>query len=483
LRDYKHPPLKRTQTKKPKKKRDTNAYIVHPLIRAYFYESLSTDEKKSANMLLRKYIHTMQVPKLPKDVSQMRPLFDELYYLCEAGDYEEAYEFYRVKIAKEDEIGEDDPGYLITVLLAYQTDAELLAMFFEDRDWSKELRISAPEARADVLILAGVALEYLGDLANAVLLNERSALTGIEAEKWEFATWAYQNIADIYISTGRLNEALGAANLALEYAQRIKARSRESLATYMISAWIRFLLGDIPAAFEMIRQADRIFEEDKQEFQSSLFGIEETWRSAIQAKIGRYQEAMATAKTNLRNLKKHGWIDDMGQRRILASVYLAQTRHTSALRLLDEAIQTMKNVSGKEELALSLLWRGKCLLDMQHYSQARQDLEAALDITQKYHYMWELDVRNSLIQLELLTSNSKPVLAKLRRQLLGIQSTAILSGYKWAEGDTLFLLGELERSDDNLKKAKQFYRQCWEVRKIISDPQVSQIKQEYLVEY
>src|SRR5690242_21234676 len=63
------------------------------------------------------YTTLFRSPKFPKDVSKMRPLFDELYYMCEAGMYDEAGEFYRSQIAKEDELPEDAPGYLTTVLL------------------------------------------------------------------------------------------------------------------------------------------------------------------------------------------------------------------------------------------------------------------------------------------------------------------------------------------------------------------------------
>ena len=44
---------------------------------------------------------------------------------------------------------------------------------------------------------------------------------------------------------------------------------------------------------------------------------------------------MIVAKQNLSKFKRIGWIDNMGQRRILAGAYVAQGKYERALKLLN----------------------------------------------------------------------------------------------------------------------------------------------------
>jgi hypothetical protein len=71
---------------------EDNSYTSHPLIREYFYSQLSLDSdlKQKVNLQLRNYAAELPIPDKPTKLENFMPLFDFVYYSCQAGFFDEA---------------------------------------------------------------------------------------------------------------------------------------------------------------------------------------------------------------------------------------------------------------------------------------------------------------------------------------------------------------------------------------------------------
>jgi tetratricopeptide (TPR) repeat protein len=59
---------------------------------------------------------------------------------------------------------------------------------------------------------------------------------------------------------------------------------------------------------------------------------------------------------------------------------------------------------------------------------------------------------------------------ELLKDLIAIKSKAVGTGYKWAESDALFLLGQLEKNHGNTDEAINYYNQALKLQKRLRDP-------------
>ena len=456
---------------KDKNRSAFKVYDVHPLIREYFYKSLTDDPKNAINMMLRAYVQSLKVPKKPKSIEQMRPAFDEVHYLCEAKRYNEAYTVYRQKVAKVDMMPEDETGYLTTVLSGYQADLEVLKPFFPDKNFNNLPTLSDPKELADLLILAGVDLDLLGKADDANILYRKSAQIGIENGEWEYATWSYQNEGTALTAIGKLNEASEVFDLALQYAEKIEAWIRESMSTLVKKAWNEFLLGEVDAADELMERAKEIFAKDtSHEIHSYEHSSEGVMYAELLLKTGRYDEAMNVSNHNLAFLKKEDWQDDVGCHRVIGMIHEARNNYKKAKIYYDKSVKLISKTGMREETISTLLRRGSLLIELNNLDQANNDLQYALALAISCKYLSELDARIALARLAMAKGESVKFHNELLRDLLAIKSKAVETGYKWAENDSLFLLGQLETNNGNTKGAVDYYNQALILQKRLRDP-------------
>jgi len=453
------------------KKATGKAYNAHPLVKNYFYDSMSTKLRNAINTRILEYIRTIKVPKRPKTIEQMRPALDEVYYLCETGRYDDAYLAYQKKVAKVDLVPEDETGYLTTVLSGYQADLEQLVLFFPDKDLNNTPILKDPRDVADVLLITGVDLEYLGNANQAYGLYEKSAQIGIKNNEFEYATWSYENQGTGLISAGQMIEGVKVLENALRYTRKIKSWARESMSTLLKMAWGKFLLGEIESAYSLIEQAKDVYAKDmsgdKRSFECAGEG---SYYSEILARTGRLEEALIASNHNLVFLKEEGWVDDVGCNRVIGMIYEMQNDQKKAKRYYDKGVRAVFEQGVREETTLALLRRGNLLIDLKELEQAKDDLEYALSMAQSYNYLWELDIRNALVKLAMTRDEARKLYNQLKRDLIVIKSKADEIGYKWAQCDSLRLLGQLENLHGNRDESIVFYNQGLILQKQLRDP-------------
>jgi tetratricopeptide (TPR) repeat protein len=192
----------------------SDAIDCHPLIREHFAGAMrSTVRKAFREGHLRLYGHyRTQAPDLPDTLEEMTLLFHAVYHGCRAGHHQEALdEVYHNRIYQ----GKN--ARLPLKLGAFGTDLSLLVNFF-DSPWSRPVPTLSPAAKTWLTNNAAFALRAIGRLSDAVtpaLMFAKSAMKDSTD-----AAIAYGNLSELYLSLGNLVEAIDAARIAVDIAER-----------------------------------------------------------------------------------------------------------------------------------------------------------------------------------------------------------------------------------------------------------------------
>jgi tetratricopeptide (TPR) repeat protein len=440
-------------------------FSIHPLVREYFYNGLSQTARQEINLLLRDFVKKIPVPKRPRKVEQLQPAIDEVYYLCEAGRHDEAYDVYYNKVSRSGELALDSTGYLTTVLCAYQTDLEIQKLFFEDHDTTKEPVVNRVFSRINLLFVSDN-YSYLGRVEESIALNKRAALEGIKIGDADYSTWAYQNLAVDYASIGKLKESEESAIFGLSYALKITHRASESIDSYMRIAWVNFLMGNYQKSLDAVENAKKVSEQNPQA-DSYRVDIEGLWLAEIFLRTGDIPGSQNVITENKLWYKKADLSLDAGWWRLSGQIAQIQKKYKAARNFFDKAVQTAEKQGVREEILRSLHWRAEFYMNRADLEHAASDLDRALEIAITSGYLWKIDVEISQIKLKLRGSFNKQALALERKKLIEIRERAIDANYRWAEGDALDLLSNIETLSGNKEKAQETLQQALCIRQEI----------------
>lgn len=164
-------------------KKRTGFLEAHPLIREYYYSQLPLKVKPEVNLFLAKYVHSLYKPQLPKKLSTIKPLVDEVYYLCEAGQHDHAYRLYDqiIDVIPKSKSGfdEDELGFLVYKLGAYETELNMLRQFFPQGNLTQNPSLSKLPDRVTVLVSIGLDVSFLGEPHTAIAINRRAGQLAI----------------------------------------------------------------------------------------------------------------------------------------------------------------------------------------------------------------------------------------------------------------------------------------------------------------
>ncbi|MBF0611407.1 MAG: toll/interleukin-1 receptor domain-containing protein [Magnetococcales bacterium] len=191
----------------------------HPLVREWFAEALQTDSPKAfrkAHALLFRHYQQIPAKEYPGTLDEMEPLYRAVRHGCLAGEYEEA----RAKVFW-GRILRGNQFYSMKILGAYSSDLSVISSFFPNGFEQMPVNRLSETGRNWLVAVASFLLMSLGRLTEAVGLQRVDIQLTEKANDWKEAATSTQNLIDLLLPLGRLEEAWEAACHAIGFVDRI----------------------------------------------------------------------------------------------------------------------------------------------------------------------------------------------------------------------------------------------------------------------
>nr|VFK57639.1 MAG: AAA ATPase domain-containing protein [Candidatus Kentron sp. TC] len=191
----------------------------HPLLRQWFGAELREKSpaawREGHRLLFEHFART--TPYRPDTLEGLEPLYRAVSHGCAAGLHEKALvDVYRDRILR----GAGDDGFYSTFKLgAIGMDLAAVENFFVQPGW-KPAPDLAESDRAWLLNEAAMHLRALGRLAEALGPLRAGLEMAIEREDWENAARAANNLSQLRLTLGAVEQAVASAARSVEYADK-----------------------------------------------------------------------------------------------------------------------------------------------------------------------------------------------------------------------------------------------------------------------
>ncbi|OQX22989.1 MAG: hypothetical protein BWK80_28350, partial [Desulfobacteraceae bacterium IS3] len=236
----------------------------HPIVRTYFGERFRSEAetayRQAQSVLFEYYQGVPKKKQQPDTIEELEPLYRAVVHGCLAGEYRKAmYEVYFERILRGDE------HYSYHKLGAYSQDLTAISAFFP-KGWEKPVSSGLSEAnQAWLLAEAAFCLMSLGRLTEAVEPRRVDMEISDRLEDWEGAASSAENLVDLLLPIGDLNEAEKAATQGIVFADKSdnlfrKMVSRTRLATTL------YRMGNLQDALKQFEAAEAIQLERQPEY-------------------------------------------------------------------------------------------------------------------------------------------------------------------------------------------------------------------------
>jgi tetratricopeptide (TPR) repeat protein len=356
----------------------------HPLVREHFGQQLKLtrpDAWREGNNRL--YEHLKKTTKeLPDTLEEMTPLYAAIAHGCEAGRHQEVFvEVYRKRVHRHDDY------FSLKNLGAYGADLTALNVFF-DVPWRQPIAGLAESDKANLLAIAGFALQALGQLEEST----QPMLAGLEArisqEEWGNASAIAYNLRATYIIIGDLSQAITYARQGVEFADRSgdsfqRVISRGGMANTLHQ------LGRFSEAADVFRDAEKMQNESQLKLQI-LYSFRGFNYCDLLLEQGQYQEVQARAEQTLAEATLSGNLLDialdclsMGRAHLQQAQRETISDYTKAANYLKRAVDGLRQAGTLYNLPLALLahaelYRVKCEFDL-----AQSKVDEAMGIAKR----------------------------------------------------------------------------------------------------
>lgn len=382
--------------------RKVNTYDLHPIVRRYAYERLTTSERITAHTRLRDYFAAVDVPK-PQTLDDLGPVIELYLHTVQAGEFDKALEIYQDRLWK----------IIFYQLGSCQTQIDLLSVLFVDGE-DKPPRLTEGRDQGFAMHELADAYGLVGQPLRAIPLFEGSNKISEKLESRENFAISLSAVAHVaYLPIGALNSAkinyLRQINISEKIPDEFLAASGHQELGYLFS-----YLG--------------MWEESKHEFEVSL-GISEklgeiqdqglTWayrahhtllamrefgrREILKPELGisLAQRAIELAEETERrfyplerDIVRAYWL--------LGAAYRLDDQLDFAERYLIEALTRDRAINLIQGEANILLDLARLRYDQMNYEEAKSLAEEALYITERCGYVLQgADVNLFLAQYTL----------------------------------------------------------------------------------
>ncbi len=424
----------------------------HPLVREHFAERLEKDYReawRAGHERLYEYLKGPGCKKyLPDTLEEMAPLYAAVAHGCAAGRHQEASDdVYTRRIRRGNE------AYNIKKLGAIGANLGALAGLFEE-PWRRPVAFLRDRTKAHVLNEAGMDLRALGRLAEAV----KPILAAIEAHivegDWENAAISTGNISELYLTLGRIGEAIDAARQSVDFADRSGdafqlQEDQTTLANALHQA------GRASEAHALFQKVERM-QKGRQPEYPLLYSAQGYRYWSLLLDRGEHQGMIERATRVLRWADRSRGVSildvvfchlALGWANLLASQAEGTDAYKKAWAHLDLAVDGLREAGHQDYLPGGLLARAELYLFTGTLADARADLNEAMDIaTRDPAGPMKLHVTDChLGYARLALAEKKPDVARV--ELAKARALVEETGYHRRDGE----LVEIEKGIEGLR--------------------------------
>jgi hypothetical protein len=391
--------------------RESNKYSLHPIVRRYAYDRLSTDERIAIHMRLRDHFVSMDSPEKPESLNDLANAIEFYYHSVRAKQFNEAAAFFYNRLSRT----------TFYKFGAYQLHNELISGLFPDGEDNLP-PLSREDAQSWVLSSLAGSYAMSGQPYLAMPLQNMSNKIDEKIGNKKGAAIGRGNMASLKMIVGKLREA------NVEVLNRIKLSEEIPDVYYRYVA--RSDLAELQAYWGEWEKSDQELEMAKIFFDDlgvkktnfvSVIRVIYAWSSLLRKKTA---EAVLYASEALelslhpersefggeRDVIYANWL--LGAAYRLASIYdvgkdLPVTL-IKAEQFLSEALRRCRMINLVEVEANVLLDFARLRYDLQNYEEARSLADEALTITERCEYVLQgADVNLFLAQYTLEQENDK----------------------------------------------------------------------------
>jgi len=325
-------------------------------------------------------------PEFPDTLEAMAPLYAAVTHGCPAGRQQEALNVYWRRICRGTEV------FSSKKLGAMAADLTALAAFFEP-PW-KTPTSSLPAAdQAFLLNVAGFGLYGLGRLTEAQEAMQAGLERRITQESWQNASFVAQNLTNIAVLRGELEQAEALARQALGLAERSAEEKVEKINSQTCIANVRHQRGAGPEAKGIFRHAEAL-QKELPPNEPYLYSVRGFWFCDLLLDQGQRQQVLTRAGHTLviaqKNLGKGLGLHDIGLDHLsLGRAYLAKLLEEGERNLsqaaghFNEAVNFLRQAGAQHYLVRGLLGRAAFFQVTGDSPQAHRDLEEAMEMAQR----------------------------------------------------------------------------------------------------
>lgn len=366
-------------------KQGESRWDAHPLVRAYFGEKLEKEDPegfRQAHRVLFEYFQTVPKKDQPKTLEKLEPLYRAMHHGCRAGEYKKALDDVYIK-----RIQQGNEGFSLLKLGAFGSNLAALSGFFPD-GWQKPpvLDTLSERDRAWLLAEAAFCLTSLGRMAEAVGPRQEDMRRSELLHDWAEASKSAANLCDLLMSKGVLVRALQMIRQGSNWAEKTGSLFRNLVIQGYLAA-VLHQLGETIQSREAFEKAEKL-EAGREGGQSKLYSLPGKYYCDLLLEQARdksvLENVLKLAEDSFQISASHNHLISM------AMDYLIQGRALAALSVdgfartkLDQAVLTIRKAGIIKNTPEFLIHRADFLYQQREREPARQDLEEALEISER----------------------------------------------------------------------------------------------------
>ncbi|TAK65439.1 MAG: toll/interleukin-1 receptor domain-containing protein [Bacteroidetes bacterium] len=356
----------------------------HPLVREHFGSQLQQkypDAWREGNNRLYEY-YKATAKKYPDTLEEMAPLYAAVMHGCRAERHQEALDdVYWERINRNQEFFSTDK------LGALGTDLSAISGFF-NTPWSQPVATLSEWWKGFLLNAAGFRLRSLGRLAEAVQPMQAALKTALYLEDWNNAARYASNLSGLYLTTGKVEQALNYAQQSVELADRsgdafMKMITRAGLADAIHQS------GQLTEAEALFREAEQLQKERQPEF-TLLYSLSSFHYCTLLLSQNKYQDVQLRASQTIKIATENNWLLDIALDNLsLGNAHLIQSQRepyhpfTESQTHLNRAVDGLRQAGTQDYMPFGLLARAEYYRVTNSPTLAKRDLDEAFSIAKR----------------------------------------------------------------------------------------------------
>ncbi|MDK9725472.1 MAG: toll/interleukin-1 receptor domain-containing protein [Sterolibacteriaceae bacterium MAG5] len=191
----------------------------HPLVREHFGKQLegsSLEACRAAHGVLFDWFQRLPEKEFPDTLEEMEPLYRAVRHGCLAGLYSDAAaNVFRRRIRR------GGRSYSINKLGAFAAELDAFAHFFE-KPWQQPASVLGDEDRGWLFHASAFCLRAIGQLTEAIDPFQAGIRISLSQGNWKNIVIAYENICELQLALGQIQDAISTAGVAVAHAERSK---------------------------------------------------------------------------------------------------------------------------------------------------------------------------------------------------------------------------------------------------------------------